>query len=167
VSGFIDIDPSSLLQIERLIKKFGELPPRLMGVGTEAAAKYILMIFRKKIPPYRHVTRKAAYPPSGWQSDKQRKAVMAMIREGEIKIPYPRRSPAGGLAASWEMIGSGVNLILVNETPSAPFVYGEEQSHLINMVGWEKASTTLEEHERQATDAAARAIQKEIDKAVL
>lgn len=160
---FLKIDPSSLLQMDRLKRKFGELSVRLVDVGTEAAGRYLLAIFKKEIPPYRYVSRLQAYGKTFF-SDRQRRAVMAMIRSGEIVIPYARRSPSGGLATEWYMVGSGHNLIIENRSPSARWVYSEEQARQINMVGWRKASTTLEEKERNATDAAARAIKKEIDK---
>lgn len=156
----ITISPKTKIDIDRLIRKFGELPEEMGDVASEAAGSYILRVFRKEIPPYHHVKRKDAYPPTGWQSEKQRRYVMAAIRSGEIKIPYKRRSPRGGLAAAWEMEGRGANLRLVNNEDHADLVYGENQARLLKMIGWKKADVMLEQYERNITDAAIRAIEK-------
>lgn len=163
MSGFVSVDPTAFIQMDRLKRKFGELlTADLVAIGAEAAARYMLNIFvRKEIPPYRHITLKQAYGQT-FKSDKQRRYVMMMIRKGNIKIPYQRRSPRSGLSTMWFMEGSGSNLLLVNKAPYSPYVYGEEQSRLLAMGGWRKASAITEEYQKRATDAAARAISKRI-----
>lgn len=159
----IDISPASYLQLDRLVRKFGELSDDMLDAATEAAGKYILGVLRKQLPPYTHVTRKKAYPPTGWQSARQRRFVMASIREGTIKIPYRRRSPRGGLAASWEMIGGGQHLILQNNEPHASLVYGENQARLLQLAGWRRITQMLDGMEKKITDSADRAIQRLLD----
>lgn len=156
----IEIDPQLMLQINRLIKKFGELSEEMLDIACEAEGKYLLLQFRKSIPAYRHIYREEAYPPTGWQSERQRRYVMAAIRRGEIKIPYKRRSPKGGLVTQWFMEGKGQNLHLVNNAPHASLVYGEDQARLLQLAGWRRASQLLDGMEGKSTDAAARAITK-------
>lgn len=160
--GFIDFDPGSVFQFSRLARKFGMIGPHLLDIGAEAIAKYYLRVLKTELPPWIYVTRKMAYPPTGWFSEKQRRFVMAEISDGAIRIPYPRRSPGGGLMAGWEMIGTGMDLILINREPVAPFAYGEMQARQLALVGWPRLSVIVEEKERNANDAGIRAIEKEV-----
>lgn len=155
---FIIIDPATLLDLQRLDRKFGDLSTHLIDVGTEAAGKYILMAIKKDIPPWIYVPRKSAYGVT-FTSDAQRRYVMSRIRSGEIKIPYQR---TGNLENGWRMIGSGSDLLLVNNSPAATWTMSEAQSRHEALVGWRKISTIAEEKERNAHAAAERAIQKEI-----
>ena len=62
--------------------------------GTKAAAMRAIATYSvgdknhglKHDIAYKYVSRKRAYPPTGWQSDKQRKYVMWAIKTGKIKI---------------------------------------------------------------------------------
>lgn len=113
--------------------------------AAEAVTQYILGIEKggsfgthglTHYPPYHHVTIQQAY--GGFVSDKQRRYVMARIREGTIQPGYPHRT--GELQRAWDYkdTGSG-RYTIINPCPYAPFVMGDKmQANLPRLVGWRK-----------------------------
>lgn len=59
-----------------------------------------------------------------WASDKQRKYVMAAIREGRIQVPYRR---TGGLANRWSAARTTKGAVIRNSARYAKYVVGDEQ----------------------------------------
>lgn len=97
----------------------------------------------RKYPPYRHVSRKAAYGQS-FSSDRQRRWFFAALAEGRIKPGQNNRTNT--LAEGWRIVSNGPKQIdLVNEVPYAKFVQGTvtDQARQPRMVGWKSITTWL------------------------
>ncbi len=122
-----------------------QLPRRLRGKALEVGAKYLLKKY-KLYPRYKEVARKNAYPEvSGFFSDKQRRFVMAGIRNGTIQPGSPHRTQA--LKNDWRIVGRGVALAIVNENPAAVFAYHPiYQARQLEMVGWRNIDIMTEEN---------------------
>lgn len=134
--GFIGIDLRTS-GLDKAIKDFDELPDAVIDAGTEAANEYIVDMERAYVP-YRHVT---VAESGGWKSEKQRRYVMARIREGTIKIPYRRTQ---NLRRGWKTLGYGRNQIVVNEVPYAGWVKDiatQTQAHMLR--GWEVTANDI------------------------
>lgn len=123
-NDFIGIDIAGLSELR---EKMAKLYPEAADAGVELANEYMLNVERLNAP--------LPYPgqPFTWSSEKQRRYVMAKLRE-QGGPPYSRTQE---LSRGWELIGSGVNQILVNQVPYAKYVK-EEGSQIIGMKnrGW-------------------------------
>ena len=136
MSDFVGIEIAGL---DELIEKLGQLPDEVQDEAIEAVNQYMLNVL-KAYPPYAHVTFKSAY--GGWFSDKQRKYVMARIREGTIRPGQPSRTQQ--FAQGWDVLGYGRNSIIVNQTPYGPYLVGDtEQARMPQKIGWRKLSDTV------------------------
>jgi len=126
-----------------------ELPRRLRGGALEAGAKYYMKQF-KLYPRYKEVRRARAYPEvRGFFSDKQRKFVMAGIRDGRINPGSPHRNQ--DLKNAWHIEGKGVSLAVVNDNPAAVFAYSPLfQARQLEMVGWKNIDIMEEENRDDA-----------------
>ena len=146
------------------VKAFiSSLPRNLRGIATQAAAEWFVGNGQRglrRYPPYKYVTRKAAYGKT-FQSDKQRRYVMAKIRSGEIDPGYPHRT--GNYQRGWQIINSGVKTQIVNDVPYAGYVGGEEQARLNEKIGWRKAVDILSTNWKGAIQAAQSAVNKWIN----
>jgi len=109
-NSFVGIDIQGITTLNERLKR---LPKEAKDAGVEAANEYIVDIMKIEPPK---PTR-----PFVWSSDKQRKYVMAKIREGG----YTGRTQQ--LRNAWKTVGSGYNQIVANETPYAEFVQGDNQ----------------------------------------
>ena len=89
------------------------------GAG-DMVGEYVLNIMRE-YAPYKYIPFKSAY--GGFFSDKQRKYVMASIREGKSKPDGPNRSQ--GLREGWVKICDGAYKLIVNPGPYAVYVVGD------------------------------------------
>lgn len=128
-NSLIGIDPK---QIDAVVGKLSKLPTAVQDAAADDVLKYMLNVERH-YPPYKHITLKQAY--GGWKSEKQRRFVMAAIREGRITIPYKRTQR---FSKGWRIEGKGVNAILYNETEYGPFlkqVGGQSRMHIL--IGWQ------------------------------
>ncbi len=98
------------------------------------------------------VEPQSAVYPIQWTSDKQRKFVMAKLRE-ENNLPYNR---TGKLAKAWQVnkVGSGLSFTVkvLNPSSASPFVYGSlsitnrgayKQAFHSN-TGWQTAGSTID-----------------------
>ena len=143
---------------KELAAKLEKLPLAAQDAGVEAANQKIISI-EKIYAKYRHVSVKQA---GGWASDKQRKFVMASIRDGRIKIPYRRTQT---LARNWKTYGSGRNQIVANETPYAQYVKDLAKQTMGHMLrGWDVIQTDLKNHMRGIVDAFDGGVKKAIRK---
>ena len=115
--------------------------PRGMQAGLEAAANDIRNI-AKVYPPYKHVTMKQA---GGWKSDKQRKYVMAKIREGSIIPGKSRRS--NKLRDNWKIKVNKLSAQVHNQSTYGPYVQGggDDQSRMHDLIGWKTVETIADE----------------------
>lgn len=126
MSDFIGIDISGVTTISERLKR---LPKEARDAGVESANEYIVNIMQTYPPKPR--------APFVWSSDKQRKYVMAKIREGG----YIGRTQE--LRNAWKTVGTGYNQMVVNETPYAQYVQGDNQiiGHTTN--GWQTIAMNL------------------------
>lgn len=89
--------------------------------------------------------------PMQWVSVKQRAAVMAMIRRGEIEVPYRRGKSPGSesLGRRWTIDeqDDGLTAIVGNNASYGPYVQGEQQSAYHREGGW-KTTDQVSEEER-------------------
>ena len=69
---------------------------------------------------YKYVSRKRAYPPTGWQSDKQRRYVMWAIKTGVIKIGRAH-TPTTHYSDSWDWKQKDSHWDRTNITGMLPF----------------------------------------------
>lgn len=70
-----------------------------------------------------------------YKSEKQRRFVMAMIREGQIKVPYVRGTGGGlkgseALNRSFRVDLEGDNAVLYSAASYAPYVIGDQQADI-------------------------------------
>lgn len=120
------------------------LQRNLRGKATEWISEWLIgngSRGLKHYPPYKYVTRKSAYGQT-FQSDRQRRYVMAKIREGSIDPGYPHRT--GRLQRGWVKTGSGVGTRIVNAEPHAFYVMDTKgQARQPAKVGWRKVAEIL------------------------
>ena len=126
--GFVGIE---ITGIEELIEKLGALPDEVQDEAIEAVNKYMLSVL-KLYPPYAHVPFKSAY--GNWFSEKQRRYVMARIRDGSIQVP---RSRTYGLQGSWTKSISGYTATIENSQSYAHWVQGDDQARMMSSIGWQ------------------------------
>lgn len=123
--------------------------------ASEEVAKYLLNVLRT-YPPYQYVSRANAYPDApagpGWFSDKQRRWFFAALANGELNLPYQRTQ---GLSRGWQIVGSGDNIIIVNETDYGIHVMGDSQgefqSRMSARIGWKTMPYILSERQDRIT----------------
>lgn len=131
-------------QLERLI---GDFPRRFRGVATEAIADYLIgnkTHGLKHYPVYKYIRRRKAYGKT-FVSHKQRRFVMARIRDGRIDPGAPHRT--GKIQRGWKKTGSGVNTRIVNNERGVEFVMGsDKQARLNAMAGWRTDSKVIEDN---------------------
>ena len=127
------------------------LQRNLRGKATEWVSDWLIgngSRGLKHYPPYKYVTRKSAYGQT-FQSDKQRRYVMARIADGTIDPGAPHRT--GRLQRGWTRIGSGVRTRIVNEEPHALYVMDTQgQARQPAKVGWRKVAEIISTNIRGA-----------------
>jgi hypothetical protein len=81
-------------------------------------------------------------------SDKQRRFVMAMIKQGRIQVPYVRASTksfgSANLQASYRINKTGQDVQLVSDAPYANYVIGDQQAQ-IHQGRWKTSRQAVEE----------------------
>jgi len=161
-TGFVAVD--IIPSIDRVVAFIERLPPEIQDQVADEVAKLLVNIFQTEQATYRYVSRKDAYGVSFF-SEAQRRKVMAMLRSGEIRVPYHRTQ---AMRRGWKQIGSGVKSIVANETPGVEYVMGDnEQSRHEAAVGWKTVGVVIKEHNQRIDRVANATAQKVIDKAKL
>jgi hypothetical protein len=149
--------PANLSQL------ISDLPRSVRGVAVEEASRYLVGNQTRGLmhySNYTYITRTAAYGRP-FQSDRQRRKVFAMIRNGEILPGYPRRT--GRLQRGWQIINSGVSTKIVNTEAYAGYVVGDPgQSRHEELAGWRRIGLIIASNERGMIQAADRAAQESI-----
>jgi hypothetical protein len=147
--------------LEQVKKWISALPRKYRGAATKAMAEWFIGTGQrglKRYPPYKYVSRKSAYGKT-FVSDKQRRYVMAKIREGRIDPGVPHRT--GNYQRGWNIQGEGVKIKIVNQVPYAQFVGGDEtQARLNKKVGWRTISVIISTNIKGAIRHAEAAINK-------
>lgn len=150
---FIGVD---VYGIEELNRKLAAWPLAAQNAAVDATSEYLLEVVRT-YPPYAHITYKAAY--GGFKSDKQRKYVMARIREGTITPGVKNRSQR--FRRGWKVIDKGTSSMIVNEVPYGRFLMGDaEQARMPKMIGWKKLGNIIKERMKEIERRARAAIKK-------
>ena len=83
-----------------------------------------------------------------FDSDKQRRFVMAMIKQGKIQVPYVRASTksfgSANLQVSYRINKTGADVQLVSDAPYANYVIGDQQAE-IHKGRWKTSREAVEE----------------------
>src|SRR5512139_1362829 len=141
--SLIGIDIRGMKELQAKLKAW---PKEAQDAGSEAAAKFLLNVERT-YPPYMYVSRSEAYPfgaaGPGWQSDRQRKFVMAGIRSGAITPGKANRTQR--FSKNWKIIDKGVDAFLVNETSYGPHLKDPQSKHM-RMIGWTTIDEDIKKH---------------------
>lgn len=145
--GMIGID---IRGIEPLVKYLDDIAKaKIAEKAAEDVSKYLVDVL-KLYPPQKYVTRADAYPEvGGFFSERQRRWFFAALASGELSIPYRRTQ---GFAQAWQIVGSGANIIIVNDTEAADYIMGPGQSRHEAMVGWKQLPAILKEREKRITE---------------
>lgn len=157
----------SVRGIEQLKKFFKNIPPVARKAAVKAATKYLIggpAHGLKHYVAYRYVSRKTAYGQT-FQSDKQRRYVMAKIRSGEIRPGQPNRT--GDLADGWTSSpqGGGFGTKVYNQVPYAKYVMGDgTQARQPNKVGWRMVAEVIKTNIDGMMRAANQAVERELKK---
>lgn len=81
-------------------------------------------------------------------SEKQRRFVMAMIKQGRIQVPYVRASTksfgSANLQASYRINKTGQDVQLVSDAPYANYVIGDQQAQ-IHQGRWKTSREAVQE----------------------
>jgi hypothetical protein len=128
--------------IEKIQEFLRALPLGTKTVATRGVAEYLIGDVShglKHYPPYTHVPYSAI---GGFRSDRQRRYVMARIREGSIE---PGISASNGyFRDAWRISGEAPRYNLVNDVGYAGFLVGDSQQSLHSQKqGWRKISQTI------------------------
>jgi len=146
--------------LEELRGKLERFPKEAQDGAGEMVGEYVLNIMRE-YAPYKYIPFKSAY--GGFFSDKQRKYVMASIREGKIKPGGPNRSQ--GLREGWVKMGEGADMLIVNPVPYAGFVVGDtDQSRMHKKIGWWTVGQRLRDRTGKIEELAKAGVDKAMKK---
>lgn len=149
--------------VEQLQDLFNKIPLYAKKEAVKAVGEYLIGNERRglrHLVKQNYVSRKAAYGVTFF-SDKQRKYVMARIREGSIVPGHYRRT--GATAGGWRMqtTGGGYDAKLINPSRGAPWVMGDDtQSRHEAMVGHRKVEDVISTNIKGAMQAANVAVKK-------
>jgi hypothetical protein len=131
----------SVRGIEKLQTYLRSLPRGVVKVGLAAIAEWIIGTPQRglqRYQPYKYVPRARAYGQT-FKSDKQRRFVMAAIREGRIDPGVPHRT--GNTQRGWyaKVGNGGYRMVIGNDTPGAYFTrHDTGQARLNALAGWRK-----------------------------
>jgi hypothetical protein len=125
-NSLIGIDIQGIATIQNRLSK---LPKEAKDMGVESANEYIVNMMREE-PPVPH-------DKFLWSSDAQRAAVMIKIKQGG----YTGRTHQ--LKNAWTTVGDGYKQMVVNETPYADYVQGDNQIVGHNVHGWHTTAGRL------------------------
>lgn len=117
-------------------------------------------------PPRKYVSIQEA---GGWVSEKQRRYVIAAIRDGRIEFPYRRgqSDPSEDLGQSWTIKeeAHGLGARIGNDTSYGPYVQdAKEQSSMMAKIGWKTTEEVAEEEEDNVVNDVLGAIDRALDR---
>jgi hypothetical protein len=130
--------------IPEVLEWLKSLPNEIRTVASKAVAEYIVgdeTHGLKHYPPYKHVPWKQV---GGFVSDKQRRYVMARIREGSIT---PGISASNGyLRDSFQYKAQGSMYQISTDVGHAKYLVGGQQSRRSILQGWRTMTTTARDN---------------------
>jgi hypothetical protein len=135
----IKIDVRGIEQVRQYMQKV-ELGVK--GVAARALAEYLIGNVQhglKHYPPYKHVPYSQI---GGFKSDKQRRYVMARIREGSID---PGISASNGyMRDAWKLSGEAPRYQITNDVGYAGYLVGDnDQSLHSQKQGWRTVTKNI------------------------
>lgn len=151
----VSVKIEGLEPLTRRLRKLHSMKPVRVGLGE--AGEHVKSQLAK-YPPRRYGPL-----PGGFKSDKQRRKVFALIREGEI--PYRRGQSKGSenLGQRWSVRVSGMTAAVGNNASYGPLVQDRKQQAMYHKItGW----TTIQDVAEQKGPEVVRIISKHIDKAL-
>ena len=153
---FIGVEVSGVEEARALMRQ--AVPAVQKEIG-EAVGTYMVNSL-KLYPQQRRVSRARAYPDApagpGWFSEKQRRWFFANL--GDLQIPYRRTQQ---YAEGWKKLGSGANMLVVNEAPHAIYMQDDRlQSRMAKLGGWVKLSEFIKQRGGRITEIAIAAAKK-------
>lgn len=152
---------ASVRGVEQLKAFFAKIPSNTRKIAVEEVTKYLIGDNNhglKHYVKYKYVSRKSAYGRT-FESDKQRRYVMAKIRSGEITPGRDNRS--GALQRGWQYKrqGGGYGATIYNAVPYAKWVMGDgTQARQPNKVGWRMMAEVISTNIKGAMQAANQAV---------
>lgn len=153
----------SVRGVDQLKKFFSELTPAARKAAVKGASEYLIGNDQrglKHYPSYKYVTRKSAYGQT-FSSDKQRRYVMAMIREGKTTPGQSNRNGTLKAGWAWKKQGAGYGASVYNNVPYATFVMGDAgQARQPAKVGWRKLMAVVESNLNGMIRAASTEVNK-------
>lgn len=151
----------SVRGIEKLQAFFKKVPVETRKIAVEEVAEYMLGNDSRGLRHYvgyKYVSRKAAYGQT-FVSDRQRKYVMAKIREGEITPGRENRSGALKRGWTYKKQGGGYGATIFNKENHAQWVMGDDtQARQPRKVGWRRMKEVIDTNIKGAMQTAERKI---------
>jgi hypothetical protein len=133
-------------KLDPVIAYLKSLPRGAVKVALPAMAEWFIGNGQrglKQYPAYKHITRKRAYGKT-FVSDKQRRYVMAMIREGRIDPGVPHRTGNTQRAYTMSVTNRGYTVKIVNRRKGAVYTrHNTMQARLNLLAGWRKSADVI------------------------
>ena len=131
--------------IEQLNAFLRDLPRGAVKIGLPALAEWIVGNGQrglKRYSPYKHVAYRSAY--GGFKSEKQRRYVMAAIKDGRIDPGVPHRTGRTQRGYEVHITNGGYTAKITNDEPGAYWTrHDTGQARLNAMAGWRKMSDVV------------------------
>ena len=153
--GGVEIKIEGLNELIKKLDDLGKLDK--VKAGIKGAALDLRGIL-SKYPARKHIPISAV---GGWASEKQRRWFFANLREGKIKIPYSRTN---ALKNRWttKFEDAGFTAIVGNNTPYGPFVMGDKQTKMMQMIDWKTVDTIAKEETKRIQEYVFDAVRKAV-----
>lgn len=149
MSDFVAVD---ITGIETLNQRLKKLPDEARNQGVETADEHIVNLMRT-YPPH-------SSEPFQWSSDKQRRFVMAKLRESGQTF-YTRTQT---LSQGWKTVGSGYKQIVANEVDYVQYVQGNGQIQGHKARGWNTIMQVIKANEKRILQKFEEGVRKAIRK---
>lgn len=124
-----------------------QLPRGTVKIGLRAIAEWLIGTPQRglmRYQPYKYVSRKQAYGQT-FKSDKQRRYVMAAIREGRIDPGVPHRTGNTQRGYVMRETNGGYGMSIDNAAPGAYWTRDDQgQARLNALAGWRTAGSIIE-----------------------
>ena len=148
--------PRNLAQVQAYLRS---LPRGISDSALKAFTTYIIGTQAhglKHYSPYKYVMRKRAYGQT-FKSDKQRRFVMAAIKEGRIDPGAPHRTGKG--QRGWQMNKTSRGYTISNAEPSMYYSMSDKgQARLNAMGGWRQVMQVVKDNMAGAMRSANAAV---------
>lgn len=153
-------------EIEKLGNKIHGIPSVARKAGSYAYAEYLIGNKSRGLmhySPYKYIKRKKAYGKT-FQSDKQRRYVMARIRSGDIDPGVPHRT--GRMQRGWgKPIRTRSGARITNAVKYAKWSHSNySQARLNKLAGWRTVEQITKSNHAGAMRAFNLAVEKELKK---